>query len=77
MNAIEKLIVHLNETKVSFAERLGVSRIMVFHYISDRCMPSLKVANKILKIAKNRGIPMELADILRSPKKKRKKNDVV
>jgi DNA-binding XRE family transcriptional regulator len=72
MNAIEKLIIHLNETKVGFAERLGVSRIMVFHYISDRCMPSLKVANKILRIAKNQGISMELADILRTPKKRKK-----
>lgn len=72
MNAIEKLIDNLRQSRAGFAKMIGVSRIMVFHYVADRCMPSLPVANRILKLAKRQGIDMTLADIIRQPKKRKK-----
>ncbi|WP_186035144.1 helix-turn-helix domain-containing protein [Burkholderia gladioli] len=63
MNNILAIRRRLGIHQTDLAKLLGISQSGVSYYESGRGDPSIVVAHKLIEIAKDRGITLELADI--------------
>ena len=62
-SSLQKLRAELRLTQTSFAKMLGISRTAVTYYEAHQRYPRLKIAYRILDIAKKNGIKLTLEDI--------------
>ena len=72
MSPIKKLRLKLRMSIDSFAKMMNVTSMAIYYYESNRRIPRLEMAYKILDLAKKHSYPMTLDDIYPRPSTKSK-----
>lgn len=60
MNAILNIRKRLSVSQVGLSHELGVTQSLISQYENGMCHPSLRVARRLVDIAKSRGIDLTL-----------------
>ncbi len=59
---LKRIRKELRLTQAELAKTLGLSQAAIAEYETDTRMPSLKVANKLIKLAKSKKIKVKIDD---------------